>query len=70
MTAFSIILLIVGISLLLLGSVSGYALFSRSISQNKISNDETNIGTLWGLFIIGVWVGLIFIWWALPKGNI
>ena len=69
MSAFSIILLIVGISLLVLGSVSGYALFSRSIAQNRKANDETNIGTLWGLFIIGVWVGLIFIWWALPKAN-
>jgi flagellar basal body-associated protein FliL len=40
MSAFSIILLLVWIGLLVLGSVSGYALFSRSIAQNKKANDE------------------------------
>lgn len=70
MTAFSIILLIVGIGLLILGTVSGYGLYTHSINRDKKTINESNIGTLWGLFIIGVWVGLIFIWWALPKGNI
>jgi hypothetical protein len=35
----------------------------------KISDkfgDETNVGTLWGLFLLGLSAGLALLWWALP----
>lgn len=66
MSAFEIIVLIVGSSLLLLGGVSGYALFARALKISDKFGDETNIGTLWGLFILGLSAGLLLIWWALP----
>lgn len=66
MSTFFIIVLFVGSGLLLLGSVSGYALFSRSLKIGDKFGDETNIGTLWGLFILGLAAGLLLIWWALP----
>lgn len=65
MTAFSIIILIVGFGLLFLGAISGYALFSRALKLSDKFGDETNIGTLWGLFIMGLCMGLALIWWGL-----
>lgn len=66
MTAFEIIVLIVGAGLLLLGGFSGYALFARALKISDKFGDETNVGTLWGLFILGLSAGLLLIWWALP----
>ncbi len=66
MSAFDIVILIVGGGLLLLGGVSGYALFARALKISDKYGDETNIGTLWGLFLLGVPAGLLLIWWALP----
>lgn len=66
MTTFEIIVLIVGAGLLLLGSFSGYALFARALKLSDKFGDETNVGTLWGLFILGLSAGLLLIWWALP----
>lgn len=66
MTAFEIIVLIVGVGLLLLGGFSGYALFARALKISDKFGDETNVGTLWGLFILGLSAGLLLIWWALP----
>lgn len=66
MTTFEIIVLIVGAGLLLLGSLSGYALFARALKLSDKFGDETNVGTLWGLFILGLSAGLLLIWWALP----
>lgn len=66
MTAFEIIVLVVGAGLLLLGGFSGYALFARALKISDKFGDETNIGTLWGLFILGLSAGLLLIWWALP----
>ena len=66
MTPFEIIVLVVGSGLLLLGGVSGYALFARALKISDKLGDETNIGTLWGLFFLGLSAGLLMIWWALP----
>ena len=67
MATFDIVLLIVGIGLLLLGGVSAGALFVRALKLSDRFGDETNIGTLWGLFLLGVPAGLLLIWWALPS---
>lgn len=63
---FSIVMLVVGIGLLLLGAISGYALFARALKISDKYGDETNVGTLWGLFILGLSAGLFLVWWALP----
>jgi hypothetical protein len=66
MTAFDIVVLVVGVALLLLGGVSGYALFARAVKISDKFGDETNVGTLWGLFLLGLSAGLALLWWALP----
>lgn len=66
MTVFEIILLIVGLALLALGGISGGALFARAVKISDRFGDETNVGTLWGLFFLGLAAGLLMIWIALP----
>lgn len=66
MSAFYIVVMIVGGGLLLLGGVSGYALFARALKISDRFGDETNVGTLWGLFLLGLSAGLALLWWALP----
>lgn len=66
MTAFDIVVLVVGVALLVLGGVSGYALFARALRISDKFGDETNVGTLWGLFLLGLSAGLALLWWALP----
>lgn len=66
MSAFDIIVLIVGSGLLLLGGGSAVALFVRALRLSDRLGDETNVGTLWGLFLLGVCAGLLLVWWALP----
>jgi hypothetical protein len=66
MAAFDIVVLIVGVALLLLGAISGYALFARALKISDKFGDETNVGTLWGLFLLGLSAGLALLWWALP----
>jgi hypothetical protein len=66
MSAFYIVVLIVGLSLLLLGGISGFALFARALKISDKFGDETNVGTLWGLFLLGLSAGLALLWWALP----
>ncbi|MGB5445174.1 MAG: hypothetical protein WBM99_06670 [Psychromonas sp.] len=66
MSTFSIVVLVVGGGLLLLGAISGYALFARALKISDKYGDETNMGTLWGLFILGLSAGLLLVWWALP----
>jgi hypothetical protein len=58
--------LVVGGGLLLLGGISGCALFARALKMSDKYGDETNVGTLWGLFILGLSAGLLLVWWALP----
>lgn len=66
MSIFEIVIIIVGSCLLLLGGFSGFALFSRAVKLSDKFGDETNVGTLWGLFLLGVAAGLLLIWWGLP----
>lgn len=66
MTPFNMVLVVVGVGLLLLGGVSGYALFARALKISDKFGDETNVGTLWGLFLLGLSAGLALLWWALP----
>ena len=66
MSTFDIIVLVVA-GLLLLGGGSGFALFARALKISDKFGDETNVGTLWGLFILGISAGLLLIWWALPA---
>lgn len=66
MTPFEIVMLVVGVGLLLLGSVSGYTLFSRALKVSDKYGDETNVATLWGLFILGLCAGLLLVWLSLP----
>lgn len=66
MSIFSIVVLVVGGGLLLLGAMSGIALFARALRLSDRVGDETNVGTLWGLFLLGIASGLLLVWWALP----
>lgn len=66
MSTFNIILLVVGFLLLLLGAFSGYALFVRALKITDQYGDETNVGSLWALFVLGLSAGLLLIWAALP----
>lgn len=66
MSAFYIVVMILGFGLLVLGGVSGYALFARALRISDRFGDETNVGTLWGLFLLGLSAGLALLWWALP----
>jgi hypothetical protein len=63
---FEIVLLIIGFCLILLGGFAGYALLSRSLKISDQFGDETNVGTLWGLFMVGLSIGLFMVWVALP----
>jgi hypothetical protein len=67
MPIFHIVVLVVGVGLLLLGAASGYALFARALKLSDSYGDETNVGTLWGLFLLGISAGLLLVWWALPT---
>lgn len=53
--------------MLLLGAASGIALFARALKLSDRFGDETNVGTLWGLFLLGISGGLLLVWWALPA---
>lgn len=46
----------VGIGLILLGGCSGIAQFVRAIQAEE--KDPAGQGTLWGLFLLGIFVGL------------
>lgn len=56
-----VIFRLIGIALVLLGGASGVALFLRAVvGKDKIS-EGPGIGTLWGLFIIGLGAGIIIL---------
>lgn len=65
MTAFQYVVLIVGACLLLLGGFSGYALLRSALNSSGKFDAETNTPTLWGLFILGLFLGLVLIGWSL-----
>jgi uncharacterized membrane protein YidH (DUF202 family) len=64
MSIFSIVILIVGFIFLILGILSGINLFKHSQEQKNI--DNSNIFTMWGLFLSGTTIGLLLIWFGLP----
>lgn len=66
MSIFSIVVLVARGGLLLLGAIASYALLARALKISDKYGDETNIGTLWGLFILGLSAGVLLVWWALP----
>jgi hypothetical protein len=55
----------VGVGLLLLAAASAVALFSRAAFGFKAGSSSDAGGTLWGLFIIGLVVGL----WLVAYSN-
>lgn len=55
------ILRLVGMILLLLGGASGVALFVMAVSGKQKFSEKAGTGTLWGLFIIALLVGIILI---------
>jgi hypothetical protein len=67
MSAFAWVILSVGAGTLMLGAVAGYFLLSTALRQPATVGDETNVGTLWGLFLICLPMSLLLIWWALPN---
>ncbi len=52
---------LIGIGLLLLGAASGCALFLRAVVGKEKISEGPGIGTLWGLFIIGLIAGMILL---------
>ena len=61
MTPFSYVVLFVGACLLLLGGFSGYALLRSALNNAGRFSEEPNTQTLWGLFVLGVSLGLVLI---------
>jgi hypothetical protein len=67
---FSSIVLIVGVGLLLLGGASSIALFSRALKPAPTTpGSETQLGTLWGLFLLGISLGLVLVFFALRAKS-
>jgi hypothetical protein len=52
---------LVGLGLLILGGLSGVALFLRAVSTRDKATEEAGRSTLWGLFLIGVVGGVILV---------
>ena len=50
-----------GIILLILGGVSGVALFFRAISGTDQEKTASATATLWGIFIVGMLAGIIIL---------
>ncbi|GAH03622.1 unnamed protein product [marine sediment metagenome] len=48
----------IGIGLLVLGGISGFSLFIRAVVGKEKFSEGWGIGTLWGLFIIGLVAGI------------
>ena len=66
MSIFNIIVLVVGFILLLLGIFSGASLFKQASKGNIDIDSNSSMLTMWGLFLTGICIGLLFIWIALP----
>ncbi len=52
---------VVGVALLVLGGVSAVALFVRAVIGREKISEGPGIGTLWGLFVIGLVGGLVLL---------
>ena len=57
---------VVGIGLLMLGALSGVALFFKA-SFGTAETSESSMATLWGLFILGLAGGLILIFLSFQQ---
>lgn len=55
------ILWLLGIGPIILGGLSGVALFLRAITARDKTSEETGRGTLWGLFLLCFMGGLALI---------
>jgi len=66
MSIFDTIVLIIGFILLLLGIFSGGSLFKQASKGNIDIDGNSSMLTMWGLFLTGISIGLLFIWFALP----
>jgi hypothetical protein len=52
---------VVGIGLLVLGGLSAIALFIRAVIGREKISEGPGMGTLWGLFVIGIVTGLVLL---------
>ena len=62
------IMWLLGIGLLILGSLSGAALFFRAVLAKDKNAEETGRGTLWGLFLLCI-IGGITLLYILYHGG-
>ena len=62
MTVLTVVMLLAGAGLTLLGFRSGWSLWKRAVSGEEQQGGKE---TLWGLFIIGTFVGLLIVWLCL-----
>lgn len=67
MSAFKIIIFVIGMVLLSLGTASGVALFRNALKTPDRIGADIGLGTLWGLFVTGLLFGLVLTAWALPS---
>jgi hypothetical protein len=67
MRIFDIIILVVGFCLLLLAVSSGYSLFKNALRIPTGIGQVPDSTTLWGLFLLGLSLGLLLMWWGLPN---
>ncbi len=66
MSVFGIIVLIISLGLIIISISSGITLFLKALKNNFLPNEDVQINTLWGLFIIGLLIGIPLLWLALP----
>jgi hypothetical protein len=52
---------VVGVGLLVLGGLSAIALFVRAVIGREKISEGPGMGTLWGLFVIGMVAGLVLL---------
>lgn len=62
---FNDIILIVGFSLLFISAISVFALLLTALKRPDQSSDEINIGTLWALFLFGLFMGMFLLFLAI-----
>lgn len=62
---FSEIILVIGFTLLFISAISVCALLVIAIKKPEENSDDINIGTLWGLFLFGLSMGMLLLWISL-----
>lgn len=63
---FSTFVLVVGLLLTILGGFAGTYLLLFSIGNLEKANTNINIASLWGLFVGGIALGILFSWLGWP----